>query len=126
MSSIFSSLYKFAKCTKVQIIQFFIFIGGGGGGRGKVRIYTPELYYQHQKKSSLLLLLIIVIAFQKVHDSQFLAKCTQKRNKLCSFSKKKSWNNMPRTSLTFPETIYTPEAQKYTKSALKSGALGPV
>ena len=61
-----------------------------------------------------------IISEREVYNSQnFLAKCTQKRNILCSFL------SCHRTSLTISETIYTSEAQNYAKSALKSDSLAP-
>ena len=51
--------------------------------------------------NSLILLLVHVISFQKVYNSQnFWTKCTQKRNKLCSFSKRNLGATCHRTSLT--------------------------
>ena len=55
----------------------------------------------------------------------FLAKCTLNRNKLCRFPKKNLGTTCHRTSVTFPGTIYTSEAQNYTKTALKSGPFRP-
>ena len=67
-----------------------------------------------------------IISEREVYNSQnFLAKCTQKRNILCSFFKRNLGTTCHRTSLTISETIYTSEAQNYAKSALKSDSLAP-
>ena len=78
---------------------FHIYLGGGGN----VLIYSCTLL-----PTSMVVLPnspLNNIISESACFAKFLTKCAQKRNKLCSFSKKKSRNIMPRTSLTFYETI---------------------
>ena len=99
---------------------FHIYFLGGWGKVPHILLYSTT----NINRSSLILLL--VISFQKVHDSHNFGQNVHKNVINYAVSLKKNLGTTcHRTSLTFPETINTSEAQNYTKSALKSGPFGP-